>query len=76
MPKKPTVPKPGYTTTVPHYPAFDEMLETLGAQDTKLNLDEVALRFFERIIANGSSPTEFVNAACQHVGVNTSLRVP
>lgn len=57
-------------------PAFTDMLATLGSQDTNLNLDEVALRFFERIAEIGENKTEFVNATCAHMGVNTSLRVP
>jgi hypothetical protein len=70
------VPKPGYITTKPLYPAISNLFFTLGSQDTQINLDEVALRFLERLAGGGDNQVDFVNATCRHMGVKTSLRVP
>jgi hypothetical protein len=73
MPKQ--IPKPGYVTERPLYPAVSDLRQASGEQDTLVNLSEVAIRLFEQTMGGTGDPVAFVNAMCARTKVNTSLGV-
>jgi len=69
------VPKPGYVFKKPVLRAIRDLNHELGLQDTLVNLNELALRYFEGCMNLSGNPKEFVAQQCKACHNNSGLGV-